>query len=388
VGFEPGEGATFLHVVGSTRYRTWSARLENKSERRITVRESSNGQTGLMSNSLNKSGRHKIIGLVCLMFLSLVSLPSCSQTRGPEAGRPVTVAYAPFESTALLWVARDKRYFEENGLSVTLRKDDTGAASLSGVMNGEADIAVGMSEFPIVRTAFQKGMISIIGNADKGEFIYFVGRKDRGIERASDLKGKRVGTAVGTISEYFLGSFLELNGLTLNDIDLVDLNTPQEWVSAVVSGEIDAVVTAQPDAHTVLERLGVNGFSWSVQAGQFLHGLIVATDDWLDDHPELAEKFLESIAQAEQYAANNPEEAKAIVQKGLNLDAGYVNTVWRQNQFVLSLDQSLIAAMEDEARWMIGNDLTPERSVPNFLNFINADSIKRVKPGSVRISGK
>jgi NitT/TauT family transport system substrate-binding protein len=287
-----------------------------------------------------------------------------------------------------LWVARDKRYFEENGLSVTLRKDDTGAASLSGVMNGEADIAVGMSEFPIVRTAFQKGMISIIGNADKGEFIYFVGRKDRGIERASDLKGKRVGTAVGTISEYFLGSFLELNGLTLNDIDLVDLNTPQEWVSAVVSGEIDAVVTAQPDAHTVLERLGVNGFSWSVQAGQFLHGLIVATDDWLDDHPELAEKFLESIAQAEQYAANNPEEAKAIVQKGLNLDAGYVNTVWRQNQFVLSLDQSLIAAMEDEARWMIGNDLTPERSVPNFLNFINADSIKRVKPGSVRISGK
>ena len=63
----------------------------------------------------------------------------------------ITVAYSPFESTALLWIAEDQHYFEKNGLNLTLRKYDSGAGSLDGVINGEADLAVGVTEFPLVR---------------------------------------------------------------------------------------------------------------------------------------------------------------------------------------------------------------------------------------------
>jgi len=313
---------------------------------------------------------------------------SCSPRNYAGPMESITVAYSPFESTALLWVAKDQRYFQENGLTVSFRKYDTGAASLAGVANGEADVVVGISEFPIVKSAFQSEKISVIGNADKGEFIYLVGRNDRGIQKASDLKGKRLGTAKGTISEYYLGRFLELNGMTIKDINLVDLKTPQEWVNAVVDGEIDAVVTAQPDANMARECLGANAFIWPVQSGQFLNGLIVSGNDWLAKHPGLAASFLKAMTQAEQYAERNPDKAKAIVKGGLNLDAGYVDTAWRQNQFTISLDQSLIVAMEDEARWMIGNNLTSEKTAPNFLDLISADSLKTVRPGSVRISGK
>jgi NitT/TauT family transport system substrate-binding protein len=45
--------------------------------------------------------------------------------------------------------------------------------------------------------------------------------------------------------------------------------------------------------------------------------------------------------------------------------------VWSQNQFSLSLDQSLIVAMEDEARWMIKNSLTGEKQVPDFADYIH-----------------
>ena len=50
-----------------------------------------------------------------------------------------------------------------------------------------------------------------------------------------------------------------------------------------------------------------------------------------------------------------------------------------------SLDQSLITAMEDEARWMIKNNLTTEKQVPDFLNYIYVDGLKAVKPGAVNI---
>jgi len=64
-----------------------------------------------------------------------------------------------------------------------------------------------------------------------------------------------------------------------------------------------------------------------------------------------------------------------------------METVWFQNQFSLSLDQSLILAMEDEARWMISNSLTTEKTVPNFLDYIYPDGLSAVKPGAVRIAG-
>jgi hypothetical protein len=41
--------------------------------------------------------------------------------------------------------------------------------------------------------------------------------------------------------------------------------------------------------------------------------------------------------------------------------------------------------MEDEARWMISNNLTAKKTVPNFLNNISTDGLKTVKPEAVKI---
>ena len=57
-----------------------------------------------------------------------------------------------------------------------------------------------------------------------------------------------MGLAFGTIAHFYLGRFLELNGMSIQDVNLVDLKTPAEWVNAVVNGSVDAVATAQPSA--------------------------------------------------------------------------------------------------------------------------------------------
>jgi NitT/TauT family transport system substrate-binding protein len=297
----------------------------------------------------------------------------------------IVMAYSPFESTALVWIAEDQNLFSRNGLSVTPRQYDTGVGSLDGMLNGEADIVVGTNEFPLVGRAFQKARIRTVGSIAKSEFIYLVGRKDRGIEKVSDLKGKRVGTTLRTIAEFYLGRFLELHGMSMQDITLVDVKTPAEWVDAIVNGDIDAVATAQPYANIAQDRLGANAVVWSAQSSQPLYTQVISTDEWITQHPDWVRKFLKSLAQAEEYVVRNPGEAKAIVQKRLNLGAAYMETVWSQNQFSLSLDQSLILAMEDEARWMIKNSLTTEKQVPDFLNYIYADGLKAIKPEAVNI---
>ena len=61
--------------------------------------------------------------------------------------------------------------------------------------------------------------------------------------------------------------------------------------------------------------------------------------------------------------------------------------VWSQNQFSLSLDQSLLLAMQDEAQWLISNHLTNATTVPNFINYVYQDGLKSVKPSAVNIIG-
>ena len=302
---------------------------------------------------------------------------------GPVA--KISIAYSPFEHSTLLWIADNQRFFSQNGLDVTLHKYDTGVGSLDGMLDGETDITVGVTEFPTVGRAFRKSGIGIIGSVAKIDQIYLVGRKDRGIEKASDLKGKKVGTTFRTVAEFHLGRFLDLHGMNMQDITLVDVKMPTEWVNAVANGEIDAIATAQPYAHSAKERLGANAIFWPAQSSQPIFGLIVATEEWIGNHPELVTRFLESMVLAEEFLIRHPAEAQAIVQKELNLDAAYMETVWSQNRFALSLDQSLILAMEDEARWMIMNNLTTEKQIPRFLDYINEYSLKAIKPDAVNI---
>ena len=155
----------------------------------------------------------------------------------------------------------------------------------------------------------------------------------------------------------------------------------------VADGKIDAIATAQPYVNSARDKLGDNAVVWPAQSSQPLFALIISTDDWISKHPELASRFLKSMAEAEEYINTHPAEAMTIVQDRLNLSGAYMPTVWQQNQFSLTLDQSLVSAMEDEARWMIANNLTNATAVPDFRDYIYTEGLEKIKPGSVNIIG-
>jgi ABC-type nitrate/sulfonate/bicarbonate transport systems, periplasmic components len=334
--------------------------------------------------------RKTVFALAAIVLVILMGwgawLQFSLQRGQPILTEPLVVAYSPYEAGALFWIARDQRYFEEQGLNLTLKRYDSGAASLQGLVEGDVDLSVGVSEFPLVRQAFQNARVRTLGNIDKGEFIYLVADRDR-VGTISNLKGKRVGTALGTIAEFHLGRFLSLHGMTIQDITLIDTKTPTEWMSAAAEGEIDAVSTAQPFADAARDRLGDRAIVWSVQSNQPVFSLILARDEWIADHPDKAVGLLRAFEQAEAYAARYPLESRAIVQRELDLDAGYMDSVWRQNQFSLTLDQSLIIAMEDEARWMIRNHLTDATEIPDFRTYVYTEALETIKPGAVKIIG-
>ena len=73
------------------------------------------------------------------------------------------------------------------------------------------------------------------------------------------------------------------------------------------------------------------------------------------------------------------------MQKRLNFSDTYMATVWPDHEFTLSLDQSLLIAMNDEGRWMINNNLTRERTLPDFSDFIYTKGLEEIEPEAVNI---
>ncbi len=340
-----------------------------------------------VSPSQRAMQKRAVTVIAVITAIALVGFGAWSFQNSKEnyAGKIESINFGtvPVAAAALIYIAQDQHFFEDNGLSVNITDYPTGIASTDVLLRGDMDI-VWVAEFPMVKRAFSKEEISIIVVVDRFNEQYIFGRKDRGINTVADLKGKKLGIPLNTIAEFYLGRFLELHGMTIQDITLVDVGA-NESVDAIDSGRVDGVIAWEPYSSQIKMQLADEIVAMPVQSSQPGYGAIVCRNDWISEHPEIVDRFLKSLAQAEVYLISNPAAAKAILKKQLNYDDAFTETIWTENQITLSLDQSLILAMEDEARWMIKNNLTTESLVPNFLDYIHESGLKAVKPEAVNI---
>lgn len=331
---------------------------------------------------ISRFARNTVVLTVIIM--TTFGSGSCSPGGYSRPIETLTIAIVPTEINALLYIAETLNSFAANGLQLILQEEyDSGAAAAIGMLNGEADIA-SAAEFPMVRQIFNRKDIVNFGTIARYENTYMIWRADSGIEAVADLKGKKIGVTLQTISAFYLGRTLDLNGMNIHQVTLVDVQAA-EAEEVLVNGEVDAVVTWEPWVNQIHERTGMEVTTTAVQSSQYAYWNLVATTDWIKGHPDTIKRLIDSLAQAEDYVASHPAEAKEIVGKRMNFDDAYLEMIWKRYQFSLSLDQSLITAMEDEARWMIANGLTPETEVPDFLDYIYMDALETVKPEAVNI---
>ena len=336
--------------------------------------------------TLPKKRRLTVIAVFILVIAIVLSsyFYFNSQVPSPKKLDSIILGNAQsFECDTLVYIAQEQKYFEQNGLNVTIMNYTSGMAALNDVLKGKLDIAA-TAEFPLVVNALKGENISALAGIGKFQLQDLIARKDRGIEEISDLKGKTIGVPLGTISQFYLGRFLELNNLSLQDVTVVNV-TPTGAKNAIMNGTVDAVIIWQPYAYDIEDELGNNAIVWSPQSSQALYIVEVANNNWIKENPDIVSRFIKSLAQAETYYDNNPSATEVMIQRGLNYTDGYMAAVWPNQQISLSLDQSLIISMDDEARWMISNKLTNATVIPNFLNYVYLDGLIAVKPDSVTI---
>lgn len=331
--------------------------------------------------------KNRNIRLGWLSALLIMCVAGCS----PNPSTPLENIVIGTETVAHaspVWVAENKGYFREEGLRVEIREFESGRTALQTMLDAEGIDIVTAAQTPVVYNSFKRNDYSIIGNMMYSDNdLKILARQDRGIRAPSDLLGKTVGITAGSSGHFFLGLFLAINRLPIAGVNIIDREATR-LPQALIEGEADAIVTWEPHIYTARKALGDNAIvlpGGGVYREEFY---LVARKDFIGKRPEVVKRFLRAIEKGEEFILKDKKTAMQIVRERLKLDREILDATWDDLQFKLILNQSILVALEDEARWAIRNKLTSATKAPNYLDYIYADALKAVKPEAVKIAGK
>lgn len=281
-------------------------------------------------------------------------------------------------------VAQDEGFFINEGLQVLIKPYTSGKAAMAAIAQKNADLGT-VADIPVMFAGLDGSPISVIATIFSGEKDHgIVGRKDRDIKEPNNLKGKSVGVPLGTSAHFTLDAFLNRQKLLSNEVAVHNYK-PEELPIALAEGKVDAVAIWEPFLGSALEKLGNNGV---VFYGQDVYESIynmVGTQGYISQHPKTVKKILSALIQAAKICNNNPESAQKIVSRVTKIELERLKADWSTYQFDIVLDQGLILALEDEARWAIKKKLTDKLKVPNYLNSMYIDGLESVNPSAVTI---
>jgi NitT/TauT family transport system substrate-binding protein len=280
-------------------------------------------------------------------------------------------------------IAKDKGYFAQNGLRATIKEYASGPPAVADLLAGKSDFAIG-ADFVGVNNLFTNPHLRIVSQVSHQHAFQMVARKDKGIAAVSDLRGKKVGVTKKGAGEFFLGRFLNLNDLQVDDVTEIDM-TPTDMISQITNGQIDAIVIFEPHPYNLAKSLGSAVTVWPVQGKQATLALAYATDTVINAKPDVVRRYVASLVQAEEFLQAHPAEAKQLLARTMKYDAAYVSYIWPKITFGLSLNQNLLVSMEDEARFLIDSKATPQTKVPNYLESIYFDGLEKAKPQAVTV---
>ena len=152
-----------------------------------------------------------------------------------------------------------------------------------------------------------------------------------------------------------------------------------------MQGSVDAAITWEPYVWNIGQKLAGNARTWPAQSSQEFYFLLICARDFAVKRPEAARKMFRALSEAESLIRTDPARARQALVRRLALDERYLAAVWPKHTLGLSLDQALLVAMEDQARWAITRGPAPGTRSPNYLESLSPEPLVAVRPEAVTL---
>jgi NitT/TauT family transport system substrate-binding protein len=239
-------------------------------------------------------------------------------TATAEAADRIVAAVNRLSAGAPLYIAREKGFFAEEGIEVSLLHLTSAQAIGLATVSGDAQFAMTAITAGIFTLGGKGALKMIAGGYEEHPGFHGVAlvvnaqAYQRGLKTPSDLVGRKIAiTTVGSGSHNQLARLANKYGFKYSDMQLLPLQTLENEVSALKGGQVDASPIPAPLAQQLEDSGAGKIIAWMGDEVPTQFGGVFATPDTIAKNRNLSTRFLRAYVRAIQYYDRAVQQRRA-----------------------------------------------------------------------------
>lgn len=233
-----------------------------------------------------------------------------------------------------------------------------------------------MADLPAIIAKSTGLPIEVVSNVAYGEKgIAVLAKADSPIKSVADLKGKKVAYATGSYAQHLLALLLSKEGLTLNDVQSVNLGAGDQ-PAALASGEVDAIVIWEQ----YISQLTSDGTAKVIADGTGVkRGNMVtyAVSDYANKNPKVIEAYIKALNRADEVIKNEPEKAAEAVAEDFGVNKELMLKIIPNFTFSTEFTEDDIAEIKNVKDFSLESGIiSKDVDIDSFINKKYLDAIK------------
>jgi ABC-type nitrate/sulfonate/bicarbonate transport system substrate-binding protein len=267
---------------------------------------------------------NKIVSVAGAFFLCL----SIALASSADAQERINFLYpSPAGSWAVPMIAKEAKYFDEEGLAVDLVRVGGSTRIVAALIGGSGQF-IHAGEPAMVPAVVQGADAVLIAAMARVNRHHLITRPE--IKEVKDLKGKTVGiTSFGSTSDFVLRTILEKHGLDPNkDVSIVQTGGQPEGMAAMAGAKIYAQRMSFP-LHLKAIQMGMKDLVDLPMEENT--GAVMTTRSYLAQKRPVALRFMRSFIRGIHRYKTDKEFAKKVIAKYAQLtEPEILEATWRE----------------------------------------------------------
>ncbi|EQE29669.1 ABC transporter, substrate-binding, aliphatic sulfonates family protein [Clostridioides difficile CD34] len=299
---------------------------------------------------------------ITILTLATASLAGCAKKNNGEKLSEINLTYvkSPLNVPSIIQKQDDLfgKEFKKDNIKVNFHEITTGPEQTQALAAGEIDFLHALGGTSALIAASNGVELKILNTYSRSPKGFMILTNNNSIKSAADLVGKKVAGPKGTILHQVFISALDKEGLSMDDVEFVNMGIP-EASAALSDGSVDAALIAGPAALKAMK----SGSKLVANGEGLVDGIIVTavSTDFAEKHPEIVERFMKVEKETLEYVNNNFDEAMEKVAKEVDLSLEETKELYAWYDFSLDITDKDISSLEDTQDFLIKNKLQEKK---------------------------
>ena len=283
-------------------------------------------------------------------------ISSSSSSMEGNSENAIEIAIQPSSAFMPLYVARANGWIEEAlkkyGITVTWSDFESGPPMNAFFASGSGHIGVA-GDVPVI-SALANGQDNIfIGCIEAGASYCLIVPAESRINSIADLRGKTVGTVVGSTSHNVLKKFLESEGLSLSDIKFYEMAGGGDTALVLSDGTCDAVSIWEPTATSLQAAGKARIIADGSDIGFPGVNVIFARRSYLEENPEIVKEVLTQFVRGAQMLNEYPDATARKIAGYFNLEPPVLASLIDKYDYKMVFSESDINSLQDTVSFQL-----------------------------------